>query len=303
MVFYLSIIDHSSREKCGFVLFDLRVVPQMINLTCPKCHQKLRVPKAKVPEAGAWAKCPKCQERFFINPAASSPQDLARPIPRAAQPTAAGLGPRGRDQRSQNLLDHLKAKQGRLDEADYQGGLITVYPRAVVPDFVYQAVSAILLCLPLVAIFMVFSSSGDRLGSVEPRPEPVTTAVERLNDQENPVLIQRDLVSIKRDHLMRRRSLYGVGYSGSEARVFKYFMHRLAPDYCAEIRYLQVSVPNPVEAGFSATALCLEPEGRRLVMRVDWLDASHSRVSFPYNGRTEDFTIRDESDPLVRPHP
>ncbi|MDR3037758.1 MAG: zinc-ribbon domain-containing protein, partial [Candidatus Adiutrix sp.] len=37
-----------------------------MKFVCPKCQAKLAIPPERVPAAGAWARCPKCRERFFI---------------------------------------------------------------------------------------------------------------------------------------------------------------------------------------------------------------------------------------------
>lgn len=265
----------------------------MLKLVCPKCQLNLRVPEQRVPAAGAWAQCPRCRERFFINPAGSSLEDLTRPFANGDSGSAAPRrGASARDSSSQRLLDRLKAKRGQPEEPGYEPGQVIVYPEPALPGSVYQAASVVMLCLPLLAVFFLFSSANTRLNRpAAPPPAPVSTAVERLNDQENPELIRKDLVSIKRDHLMRRRNLYGMGYSGPESRVFNYFMNRLAPGVCDGVHYLQVSVPMGGVSGFSMTGLCLAPEGRRLEMRVKWSDQG-GRISFPYNQRFEDFSLR-----------
>lgn len=265
-----------------------------MKLACPKCHLRLRIPDQRVSESGAWAQCPRCQERFFINPAGSSIEELIRP-PDKGQPAslASGTAGRRRDTSSQELLDRLKARQGQSPGASaYDPGLIIVYPEPAIPEWAYQAASVALLCLPLLAIFLLFNSANQRLdrgGAL--RPEPAVTAVDRLNNQEDPELIRKDLRTIKRDHMMRRRNVYGVGYGGPESRVFKYFMNRLAPGVCSSIEYLQIVVPNSGPPRFSVTALCLEPEGRRLEMQVAWDSTSNSRVTFPYSQRTESFDL------------
>lgn len=269
----------------------------MIKLACPKCNMGLRVPRQRVPPAGAWAKCPRCQERFFINPAGSSIEDLTRPLVQD-QPgalAAAAAGPRQRDQSSQRLLDRLKAKKGQTNEPDYEPGLITVYPEPVIPGYIYQAASVVMLCLPLVVVFLLFNSADAGLSRSAPRSEVVSATVVQLNERANPEMIRQDLVGIKRDHVARRRNAYGVDYSSPESRVFNYFMERLAPDVCSGIHYLEISTSIGSDSpGFTATGLCLEPEGRRLQMKVDWV-GPNSRVSFPYNQSAENFSLHPSS--------
>lgn len=269
----------------------------MIKLVCPKCQLNLRVPRQRVPAAGAWAQCPRCQERFFINPAGSSVEDLTRPFPGVpdSSSTRAG-GVAGRDSSSQQLLDRVKAKRGLPKEVEYEPELIVVYPEPALPDYVYRAASAAMLCLPLLVAFLLFSSTNSRLNRDEPPPALVNTAVDRLNDRENPELIRTDLLNIKRDHALRRRPVYGIGYSGPESRVFNYFMNRLAPGACDGISYLQITVPGEGGRGFRATGFCLAPEGRRLDMMVDWIDQG-SRITFPYTDRSEEFGLQSPGGP------
>lgn len=271
----------------------------MIKLVCPQCQLNLRVPRQRVPAAGAWAQCPRCQERFFINPAGSSIEDLTRPFagdaPEASSARAGGVA--GRDSSSQRLLDRVKAKRGLPEEVEYEPDLIIVYPEPALPDYAYRAASAAMLCLPLLVAFLLFSTTNSRLNQVEPPPAPVNTAVDRLNDRENPESIRADLLNIKRDHAFRRRAVYGIGYSGPESRVFNYFMNRLAPEACDGVSYLQITVPGGGGQGFRATGICLAPEGRRLEMRVDWIDQG-SRITFPYTNRSEDFGLQSPGGPM-----
>jgi len=247
-----------------------------------------------VPVSGAWAQCPRCQERFFINPAGSSLEDLTRPIGDegpGSSPSRAGRAT-PRDSSSQRLLERLKAKRGLPEELPYEPSLIIVYPEPAVPDSVYKAVSVLMLCLPLVAVIWLFSSTNTRLNrGPETPPASAATIVEQLNERDSPERIRTDLLAIKRDHMIRRRGFYGVGFSGPESRVFNYFMTRLAPGVCDGVRYLQINAPQSGAAGFTVTGLCLAPEGRRLVMRVDWVGRGRSRISFPYNRSSEDFLL------------
>lgn len=274
----------------------------MIKLVCPQCQLNLRVPKQRVPAAGAWAQCPRCQERFFINPAGSSVEDLTRPFPGDTPDSSSARagGVAGRDSSSQELLDRVKAKRGLPKEIAYEPELIIVYPEPAPPDYVYRVASAAMLCLPLLVAFLLFSSTNSRLNRVEPPPAPVNTAVDRLNDRDNPESIRTDLMNIKRDHVLRRRTVYGIGYSGPESRVFNYFMNRLAPEACDGISYLKITVPDGGGRGFRATGFCLTPEGRRLDMRVDWIGQG-SRITFPYTNRSEDFTLQAPGGPRRTP--
>jgi hypothetical protein len=254
-----------------------------MKLVCPKCNLRLSLPDKQVPATGAWALCPRCRERFFINPAAVPIEKLTRP---AAAPGASGPAPRGRDQASQRLLENMKNKRGLEDEAP-RPDLITVYPRPAVSETLYLALGALLLCLPVVGIVALFQSAAGYQPAGPPAPAP--TALSKVNHRENEESIRKDLVGIRNDLANRRRSVIDIEHSGPQARVFKYFMGRLAPDICSGIYRLEMT-PSESPSGFTARGHCLEPDGRILEMRVDWA-GSEALVSFPEFQQSEELDL------------
>jgi hypothetical protein len=242
----------------------------------------MRLPDDKVPAAGAWAQCPRCLERFFINPAGMSFESLTTPAPRPAAPRSR------RDEAGRELLSRLKNRQGEHNEAPFfEPGLVTVYPQAAVSEIVQRAMASVLLCLPLLAVGYLFYSASSSRADRPPEPEQLP-AVAKVNDNSSLEIIRKDLVNIRRDLASRQSQPKGIDYSGPEVRVFKYFMARLTPDVCSGIHYLEIKPT--AAAGFRALGHCVDPTGLVLEMRVEW-DGLRSLVSFPQYGQAEELEI------------
>ena len=234
------------------------------------------LPDDKVPAEGAWARCPKCQERFYVRPP-GRPSPLDLPDERPARPAGAGR----RDPESQRLIDRLRAKSGRPadDPPEFDPGALILYPEALGWPRVQAAAPWILLALPLVLIIGFFYSLGNR---ENPPPPPPQKAMERMRDDMRPEVIRNDLLSIKR-HLMRlkRVQIMNVGHKGPESRVFEYFRNLLVPGVCLDdIDNIAIEAPYP-NAGFTATGTCRGRSlGKELIMSVRWPEVS-AIVTFP----------------------
>ena len=251
-----------------------------MKLVCPKCNLRLSLPDDKIPAGGAWAVCPRCRERFFVNPGALPLENLTRPVSAPSAPNPSGGASRGRDQASRRLLESMKNKQGLKDELPpFDPGLITVYPRPALSASIYRGLGFLLLGLPVAGIIALFlSASRQPPADGPPAPQPVT-ALSRVNTQGNEESIRKDLITVRRDLANKRRQVVNINYSGPESRVFNYFMGRLVPEICSGIYQLELT-PLDSLAGFTAKGLCLEPEGRELKMRVDWA-GRYGIITFP----------------------
>jgi Zn-finger nucleic acid-binding protein len=262
----------------------------MIKLTCPGCQAKLQVPDEHIPAGGGWTHCPKCRGRFFIKPGGPAAADLIHPFP---EPLAIASAPprpdRGRDEATQKLLDRLKRKnrasQPEPGPEDFEADEITVCPVPALSPAACQYIGLALLSLPLLAIALVLYWGREK--SLQPVSPAAPAAVRPLMAEESPEIIRADLRSIRRDLLRRRRSHIEVDYSGSESRVFKYFMGRLTPPgYCPGLDRLEIAALNPTE-GYAATGFCLGEVYRSLEMKVSWT-ARGAMVQFAnYPGQEE----------------
>lgn len=269
-----------------------------MKLTCPKCHSNLRIPAEKVPITGAWASCPKCQERFFIKPPAQQQQAAAGVIgPRhsealkapqtAAPPPAAGSLKR-RDQESQRLLERMKRKRPELrteqpEPIDFSA--LTVYPEFVSYPVARQVVTGILLATPLVVMAVIFYAGSN----VKPQPLAPSTTLVKMQDKSNTELVKNDLRSLRK-HMQRRQNVVRmrIDSSGPEARIFNYFMERMVPGVCEGEGISSLRIAADSSKGFSALGTCTS-NSKELEMNVVWTmnTAKVSFTGYPAQGTEE----------------
>lgn len=255
-----------------------------MKLVCPKCLTNLKVPVEKVPADGGWARCPKCGEKFYVQPPGKALDLLSEPP--QAPPTRKRPG---RDESSQMLLNQLRAKKGekvggdpRL--ADFKE--VTIFPEPATAPGAYQALGAALLALPIIVLAIIFFKS-DVAGN-----PPVSYADfnSRLNDEFNPDLIRTDLLQIRQRTTDKKRLKKQVDFSGSESRVFKYFAADMVPGVCDSISWLDIESDMPPK-GFAATAVCVGGILERLRMQVNWTDRT-AIISFPgYSRRDQEVDL------------
>jgi len=247
-----------------------------MKLVCPKCLSHLKVPAAKVPAGGGWARCPKCAEMFYVQ-APGQGLDLLSEAPGA--PPARRRQRYGRDEGSQQLLDRLRTQRGEDVRDDRRFDLdlnkVIIFPEPALPPAVYQVIGLALLSLPILALAVIFFKS-------EPAAAPAPSAAEfkaQLNNEFNPALIRADLLQIRRQTIYKKRLLTQVDFTGSESRVFKYFAANMVPGICDAINQLEIESDRPTN-GFSATAVCREGILESLRMQVHWTDRT-AVISFP----------------------
>jgi hypothetical protein len=215
----------------------------------------------RLPLAGAWAKCPGCQERFYIKPP-GQPVDLSAP-PQAFPPLPAN------SQANRDLAARIKRRQNRVESreevVEYDPEAITVFPeRAASPAF-YSALAGFLLLLPLAAVAVAFSRV-----DIPPPPapkygQPLLAAI----DPKTRNLVRNELIGLRREFMNRRPFSSGVNYSGPESRIFNYFMEILAPEACGGISYLKIESSAPRQ-GFTATGTCTDDENAFLKLDITW---------------------------------
>ena len=230
-----------------------------MKFVCPRCQSKLNIPAERVPAAGAWARCPKCHERFFLKVKA------AEPVPSA--PEAGRVRPAGRTAAEQKLLDRQRAKMGRPQaETSLEGpaGLweVVVFPAAA-PDYrLYGLVAALAVGGLLGFLIHAFRSAGGGSGGPAAVPAP------RLSYEDRG--LTTDLNAMRRDFRRRSGLSRNVSYGGREARVFKYCMSQLAPGACAgEFSSLRLRSTNTLE-GFRAVGVCLDEDETAPELEINW---------------------------------
>jgi DNA-directed RNA polymerase subunit RPC12/RpoP len=230
-----------------------------MKFVCPKCNQALTIPDNRVPEAGAWARCPKCQERFFLTP---KPVDLASSPQRAAPPV------RKRTAEAQSLIDRLRGRNGLGANTSLNGpdnGLVfvTVFPTPAPNYAAYAAGIAVVVGFFVAAMGGVFSYDGPPDAA---RAEAVFPAPPAAYDQE---ALRQDLAAMRRDLARRRNVTLRVDYRGRESRVYKYFLAELAPGQAQDIVGLRLW-SSDTSGGFSVSAEGLDDRQSLPDLTIRW---------------------------------
>ena len=229
-----------------------------MKLTCPKCHAKSAISDDRVPPAGAWARCPKCQERFFIKPPAL--------VETAPAPEAAPSPTRDRSAAEQKLLARIKAKKGLEAQTSLDGpfdatGLV-VFPDPEVFYTPYFIVLGFIVAGLLGFFIQAFNSAPIPAPLPPPPPRPSVT-------EYGEEAFRADLTTLRRQLANKVRTNRRIEFSGPESRVFKFALARLAPNECQEIIRIRLWSGQLLE-GFQAEADCLERGRRTPRLTVRW---------------------------------
>lgn len=267
-----------------------------MNLICPRCHAKLVIDDSRVPPNGAWAKCPKCQERFFTK---------ARPVlidqtPATATKEAPAL-PGKRSQASQELLDRLQKKKTADEVFSDDTILITVFPEAVVNYQIYILFMILIGVGVIVVLIMGFQAAGVK-GRAVAKPQPSRVIPEYGHQG-----LKFDLISLRSAFHSHRNSGRTVTYQSPESRFFKYALARLAPDLCQEIVSVRTWTDRPYHQ-FKAQAICLEAGWSPPVLEVVW-ERGQAIITFPDQADQMELVVdlakksTSESPVLLRPIP
>ena len=251
-------------------------------LTCPKCHAKSTVPSEIVPASGAWARCPRCSERFFIRHLGQGAGLNEQPRPSPAKSA------RVRSEEAQRMIDRLRSKteaegQVSLDGPAYSPDIITVFPQPAsggLAVFLAIGVMVVLVGVVLVGAF----TKGSTVTIAAPEP----TGIININ-----VYGEKEL---RADFLLFRKLTTGrpylrkrVDYTGFESRVFKFFLKEMAPAECQDIASLFIKAERAAN-GFTATAACLDP-GRTIPdLSVRW-EGRDAVIMFAGQNERRRFTL------------
>lgn len=229
-----------------------------MKFVCPRCKAGLEIPKERVPAAGAWARCPKCQERFFLKVRAADPPGLAPGLPGRRA---------GRTAEEQRLLDRQLARMGRARaETSLEGPVgtweVVLFP-APAPNYrLYGLVTALAVGGLLGLMFHLFQSAGSW-------PAEMAAAPPRAVNYEDRGLAI-DLAAMRRDFRRRPGLRRNIDYSGREARVFKYLMTELAPEACGgEFHRLRLW-SSDTSRGFKAVGTCLAEGETAPELQIQW---------------------------------
>jgi len=250
-----------------------------MDFVCPACSAKLRISDDMVPPNGAWARCPKCKDRFFLKPSSSL---LAL--------DAADLGPgrtfrKKRSEAEQDLLDRLKkTTPDGQDDSDGQVNWdeIVIYPEAVADYRFYFLAGYVML-----ALFVLCALAIARYAAM-PRYQAVHTPKRAVIVYDESRL-RSDLNLLKRSTSRRRNVNRYVDYTGLESRVYKFFLAEMEYPPCLEISSLRLRAARE-DNGFTATAVCLDEVRQAPELRVQWINEK-ARIIMGGVARKEDIDL------------
>ncbi len=252
-----------------------------MNITCPHCRARSRIADERVPGAGAWARCPKCRNRFFIRP--PEPEGPPAGAPPAAEADRNDL--RRRILRRVRGSAAAEAYASRTLEAGPEPEVL-VFPEATLSPRACLALGLALLALPLILIGVFFKSAS----SWRPAPPPPTTQVAVIDETKRIAYLKGDLLQLRNRMMRWRRLQYSVEYTGSESRVFKHYAARLLPpSVCGDITRLELRSERP-SRGFTATATCLDRRHGLVDMEIGWVGRG-AVISFPAYRVTEEVEL------------
>lgn len=226
-------------------------------LACPICRGKLSLPEDRVPQAGAWARCPRCGDRFYLAP--RPPEKDDGPAGPEADARTEGAAARRRHPKPGRAA--FQALSPRLGPA-FDISQVTVFPEAANPRRPLAGLGPLALLLLIAAVSWLY------FAAAEPPPLPpaaVLSAPAYEREQ-----FQADLSFLIKAVSHELRLDYQARPRGPEERVFRHFMAALeAPPagLPAEIS-LRVSSSSP-ERGLTLTAAWPSADSRPSLV-LDW---------------------------------
>ncbi len=232
-----------------------------MKLTCPKCHAKSIIADERVPAKGAWARCPKCSERFFITPQGQGAA-LGQAQPASPAPSPA----RERSEEAQQLLTRLKAKRTENgtpppEDGAYESEVI-VFPELAASPTPYFIILGV-MSLFLVGLVIHAFNSASMPPPATPRSAP---QVARQYDESS---FAADLTMLRRHLINQGQANRRTKPAGLEARIFQYALSRLAPNECEELEYLFLQSARTLD-GVTVLGVCQDPSRRSPQLDVRW---------------------------------
>lgn len=236
-----------------------------MKFSCPSCKVKLSIADEKVPNDGAWAKCPKCGDRFHVKARAL---DFDSPVSQGSSPLM-----RGRTIDEQKLIDRLRLKNGfgarprSSGPDDDEENLVLIYPKQASPVWPYAMIVII-----MVGGFLALLAGAFKGADYNP-PAPVADNNRPVERPYDPDGLMADLKAMRSDFARQKNLNRHIDYYGREIRVFEHFLSTLAPEKCKEILSLQIRSPKTVE-GFTASGVCARGRVEVPALSVRWVGES-----------------------------
>lgn len=228
-------------------------------LTCPSCLARLQIAAEKIPPRGAWARCPKCKEKFVVKPEGQGLGLLDDPTP-SARPPAHNLN-RPRTPEEQRLLERLGRNKPQSGPTPRELAEMPV----IYPDVASRLTPGctLLLVAPAVVFSLVLLISLKMAMYTPPREVVELPAVGAQPPKPyDRAAYDRDLLAIRRNINANYYHPYRVTGVGPERRALLYLLNSCGP----------------ATDMFVLESLDIEPDGGRTSL-------NGITVTFNYSGR------------------
>ena len=214
-----------------------------VKVRCPKCHVSCTIDSRKLPEPGAYAKCPKCQERFFIKKADSPPprkpprpSSLApsqRPAAAEPEPPTANRQPPPED----DLVWEDQYSIGIIED-DFKAGWLIL-------------IGVVVVGLAILILMSLHRPATDVAAKQKPQIE------EPQSGQDDQAKLAQDLIFIRMKINRRNFTDYVVEDDGPEFRFLTAMVEECGGE-CWGLYYARI-MPLDNRMGFEADMQCYQP--------------------------------------------
>ena len=192
-------------------------------LICPKCRGKMKLPGERIPRPGAWARCPRCQERFYIE-----------------------IGPLDQDRDGGSPGRQLLVRTS-LEGPAYDISQLTVFPETASSSWLASVIAPLAAALIIAAAWFLqsFGGAGQGVFQLTVAFSPEIYGLEALKS---------DLAFLRKKAVPNRHLDYDIVHEGPEYRVFRFFLADRRQS-CRNLRSLNLRSSNP-EKGFIIRGDC-----------------------------------------------
>lgn len=214
-----------------------------MKISCPKCGAVSTFDPAKIPDKGAHARCPKCQERMFLKKDGKSDISINREI----------TLPSEKKSRSQPRPMPMDSPMDAYDEYDPDYEPPVVHPDTGVSSGCIVYIAALIVVIAVSAIVMLRKPPEEDLGQYAVRKEPPPKEeVEYYPGHD----YKGDLLAIRKKIMKRNYTGYIVKLYGPEFRA----LDEMLIDCGMECEYFvnMEIIPLKNRTGFEADVYCGE---------------------------------------------
>lgn len=211
-----------------------------MRLVCPKCHAQLVISDQRVPSPGAWARCPRCRDRFYIHkPSENSSGEAARPTGSPLPARATEEGPA------------------------FSLAQITVFPEPASASWPTTAIRLLALAAVVAGATLLVKSAGD---SRQWPTTPLAVFSQNFYGQDQ---LAADLRFLRKKYSGSRRGGDLISHEGPEIRVFRHYLGGRPPESGSDANRLILDAPVQ-EEGLRLAADCRTSPCSSASLSITW---------------------------------